>query len=145
MKTESLLNISIAIMALAISYMAYSYTIESRTSDNKTRWNLYLHEYQLDLLNQVNLLNCYQYFHDGKDRHPASETLMIDVKKRFDDSKWDESTGANEFQERIISFSSYHRENKMRIYSHLVELRAPMKPAVRQNADNICKGSFASL
>src|SRR5690554_3499876 len=132
MKTEYILNISIAIMALAISYMAYSYTVESRNSDSRTRWNLYLHDYQLDLLNQVNLLNCYQYFSNGKERHPSSEALMIDVSKRFDERKWDENTDANELQERLARFSSSHRENKMRIYNHLLELRVPMPSEVRK-------------
>jgi len=132
-------------MALAISYMAYSYTVEARNSDNRTQWNIFLHEYQQDSFNQVNLLNCYQYFANGDESHPLSETLMIDVNKRFNKSKWDKETDAEQFQERMVRFSSVQRENRMRIFNELIKFRTSMPQDIRNKADVFCKGSFANL
>ncbi|NVJ65357.1 MAG: hypothetical protein HWE16_02625 [Gammaproteobacteria bacterium] len=143
----TIFSLVIALAAFILSFQAYRYNDDARKMQSYLALQEYRGNFNIELLDQVQLLNCYQYHIDEK-RHELAELLMTEVNSRFEKDKYDKDAyadhSADSYLKRIQMYAEQRREIRMNLYGWLSDLRVQLEdnPNKRALADDRCKGGM---
>jgi len=146
MQVHTICSLLLSLIAVFIAIQSYTYNKESRKLQSYLALQEYRDSFNIELLEQVNLLNCYQY-HIDKTNHPLSNMLMTEINSRFEKAKYDkevyENQSADSYLSQLYQYSWRRREIHMNLSEQLALLRAELEnnPDIRELADDRCKGN----